>query len=792
MKQDMTSADVAAIVSELSAGPRSLIDAKILKIYQTTDAEIRINLFCHGRGKENLVIESGKRLHLSRYLKESPKIPQPFPMLLRKYISGGRITKIEQHEFDRIVKIRMVRGGEETVLVAELFSKGNIVLLDADGKIILPLKPITFKDRRIRSGEIYELPGGHINPIRTPEKTAEIFASSDKEAVRVLANNFNMGGMYAEEVFAMSGVDKSKRACDITADENEQIKEAMKKLFGPIDAGTFEPMLVLRSVSGAVLPEMRPIGSSPAGTTSGPADEAADTVADTVADAVVDTVADTAADAAVDTAADTASDTVDAAAYVSPSAPDHDIPLPEKETDDSEKEDDNSERPDAPLFTLPEGFEIVDVIPASLARYQDLPKVPFVFFSDALDEVFGKTSLTEVREKEKEKAVRRDKKTGIFERRLEQQKATIEKFDREIAKNTAVAEAIYAEYQFVEDIITVLVRSREKFTWSEIIDILKKAKKEKTNKVAEAIIQVMPADATVVVDLNGTRADIDIRKTVPQNANVYYDLAKKFQKKKEGAEKAIEDTLLCIEKKEKESHRSHSGFTLRVKKHWYDRFRWFISSDGFLVVGGRDADTNEELFKKYIEKRDLVLHTQAPGSPLTVIRSEGRTIPESTILEAASFVTSYSSVWKAGSASADCYVVRPDQVSKTPETGEYLKKGSFVIRGERRYIENIPLEAAVGLELKEETRVIGGPISAVKARGKVIFEIVPGKFNQNDLSKKMYRLYQNEIKDAKFLKAIASPDRIAMMMPPGESDIRTGPYDCLSEDGKNESEKNKA
>lgn len=779
MKQDMTSADVAAIVSELSAGPRSLIDAKILKIYQTTDAEIRINLFCHGRGKENLVIESGKRLHLSRYLKESPKIPQPFPMLLRKYVSGGRITKIEQHEFDRIVKIHMVRGGEETVLVAELFSKGNIVLLDADGKIILPLKPITFKDRRIRSGEIYELPGGHINPIRTPEKTAEIFASSDKEAVRVLANNFNMGGMYAEEVFAMSGVDKSKRACDITADENEQIKEAMKKLFGPIDAGTFEPMLVLRSVSGAVLPEMRPIGPSPAGTTAGPTDAADNAAADAAADAAVS------AGAAVGAAADTAAD-------VSPSVPAHDVSPAEKETDDSEKEDENPERPDAPLFTLPEGFEIVDVIPASLARYQDLPKVPFVFFSDALDEVFGKTSLTEVREKEKEKAVRRDKKTGIFERRLEQQKATIEKFDREIAKNTAVAEAIYAEYQFVEDIITVLVRSREKFTWSEIIDILKKAKKEKTNKVAEAIIQVMPADATVVVDLNGTRADIDIRKTVPQNANVYYDLAKKFQKKKEGAEKAIEDTLLCIEKKEKESHRSHSGFTLRVKKHWYDRFRWFISSDGFLVAGGRDADTNEELFKKYIEKRDLVLHTQAPGSPLTVIRSEGRTIPESTILEAASFVTSYSSAWKAGSASADCYVVRPDQVSKTPETGEYLKKGSFVIRGERRYIENIPLEAAVGLELKEETRVIGGPISAVKARGKVIFEIVPGKFNQNDLSKKMYRLYQNEIKDAKFLKAIASPDRIAMMMPPGESDIRAGPYDCLSEDSKNEPEKNKA
>ena len=36
MKQDMSSADVAALVSELAAGPKSIIDAKIGKIYEGT------------------------------------------------------------------------------------------------------------------------------------------------------------------------------------------------------------------------------------------------------------------------------------------------------------------------------------------------------------------------------------------------------------------------------------------------------------------------------------------------------------------------------------------------------------------------------------------------------------------------------------------------------------------------------------------------------------------------------------------------------------------------------------
>ena len=44
MKHDMSSADVAAVVAELSAGPMSIIDSKIGKIYQLASEEIRINL----------------------------------------------------------------------------------------------------------------------------------------------------------------------------------------------------------------------------------------------------------------------------------------------------------------------------------------------------------------------------------------------------------------------------------------------------------------------------------------------------------------------------------------------------------------------------------------------------------------------------------------------------------------------------------------------------------------------------------------------------------------------------
>ena len=85
----MSSADVAAVVAELSAGPKSIIDAKIGKIYQTTSEEIRINLYVFHHGRDNLIIEAGKRIHLSKHFRASPELPQSFPMLLRKYLMGA-------------------------------------------------------------------------------------------------------------------------------------------------------------------------------------------------------------------------------------------------------------------------------------------------------------------------------------------------------------------------------------------------------------------------------------------------------------------------------------------------------------------------------------------------------------------------------------------------------------------------------------------------------------------------------------------------------------------------------
>jgi len=112
---------------------------------------------------------------------------------------------------------------------------------------------------------------------------------------------------------------------------------------------------------------------------------------------------------------------------------------------------------------------------------------------------------------------------------------------------------------------------------------------------------------------------------------------------------------------------------------------------------------------------------------------------EETLREVAQFAVSYSSDWKDGRGAGDAYMVEPDQVSKTPESGEYIEKGSFVIRGDRTYFEDVPCRIAVGVQCEPVTQAIGGPPSAIVDRVATSVTLEPGMYAQNDAAMMVYR-----------------------------------------------------
>jgi predicted ribosome quality control (RQC) complex YloA/Tae2 family protein len=341
------------------------------------------------------------------------------------------------------------------------------------------------------------------------------------------------------------------------------------------------------------------------------------------------------------------------------------------------------------------------------------------------------------------------------ERILKYQKSAIKKFDEKIEKTEAVVAAIYENYAFVSRVISSLDTASKTHSWQEIERVLRDNKSADVKK----IVAFYPEEAAVDIDI-GKRVKIFVHEGVEQNAGRYYDVIKKFRKKKEGALRAMKTP----QPKKKETRRE---FTF-MKKVWYHRFRWFVTSDGTVVLGGRDASQNEELVKKYMGGQDLFVHADVHGASVVIVK--GKT---DHMDEVAQFAASYSGSWRSGHFSADVYSALPAQVSKTPESGEFISRGSFIVRGERTYYRNVPLAVGIGLMLEPHAAVIGGPPSAIKGKTKAYTELKPGQFEPNDVAKKVLRILRQNVseEEEKALKGILNTTQVAAFVPPGGSDI---------------------
>ncbi|MFB6094042.1 MAG: ribosome rescue protein RqcH [Halanaeroarchaeum sp.] len=439
----------------------------------------------------------------------------------------------------------------------------------------------------------------------------------------------------------------------------------------------------------------------------------------------------------------------------------------------------------------------IDVTPIPLEEYAHLESEAFEDFNAALDDYFTNVSReSEPTDDGGETGASLDEEIERRERIIEQQEAAIEDFEAEAAAERERAELVYANYDLVDEILTTVREAREADrSWEEIAETIE-AGAEDGVEAAEAVTDVDAASGTVTVALGDREVELDPRNGVEKNADRLYGEAKRIEEKREGALEAVEDTreeLATLRERETEATESEpseppereggevdwlsrSSIPVRKPERWYDRFRWFRTSDGFLVIGGRDAEQNEEIVKKYMEPSDRFFHAQAHGGPVTVLKATDPSesardveIPERSLEEAARFAVTYSSVWKDGKFSGDAYMVAPDQVSKTPESGEFLEKGGFAIRGDRRYFEDTPVGCAVGITCESETRVIGGPPSAIEGRAETAIRLEPGRYAQGDAAKRIYREFRERFADTSFVRKVASPDEIQKFMPPGGS-----------------------
>jgi predicted ribosome quality control (RQC) complex YloA/Tae2 family protein len=407
--------------------------------------------------------------------------------------------------------------------------------------------------------------------------------------------------------------------------------------------------------------------------------------------------------------------------------------------------------------------ELKRAVPFPLETYSEYDEEEFESFSEALDEFFYRREKRK-EERQKKKAYR-ERKEGL-ERQLEQQERKIEGLKRSAKENREKAELIYKKYGKLTDIQQMVEDAINKHGWKKTREKLDEVETE----ASEMIKGLNEQEEFFTVEVDGMSIKLEPEEDLEAIASGYYDKAKASESKIENAKKAKEQTEKQLEELKKEEidlEEVMEDKTQKREKEWFEKYRWFYSSEGFLVLIGRDVQTNDMLVNKHMESNDLYFHADFDGAPSVVVK-DGQESGEETREQAAKAAVSFAKTWKAGIGSDNTYYVTPDKVTQEPESGEYLPKGAFIIRGDRNYIRNVKVEVAIGpYEIEEGLYVpMAGPLEAVKENCSTFVEVEPGRTKKSDIAKDIRSYFKEQDFDLDL-------DYIVRSLPPGESDIKS-------------------
>ena len=276
-----------------------------------------------------------------------------------------------------------------------------------------------------------------------------------------------------------------------------------------------------------------------------------------------------------------------------------------------------------------------------------------------------------------------------------------------------------------------------------IDNYLSKAKKlrEKGNLIFSNVGLVKNAikNEKDTIQVENREFKIDISKSPEANASDYFDKAKEMERKAKRTREILETKPLKKPRRKK----------IKAENlEWFENYRWFITSEGEVAIGGKDATTNERAVKKYLKNMDRYAHADVHGAPSVVVKNNGTPPSSDSMLEACHFSLAYSKAWAARVSSGHSFWVESDKVSKTPNTGEFLAKGSFVIRGKRNWNKNLELKLAIGLiDYNGVEKLMGGPVMALENQSKKYAVFKPGFTDRKNLSKLLSNIFERDISE---------------------------------------------
>lgn len=647
MKTRFNTVDIRAVIAEINA---NYLGMRVNNVYDIDTKTYLIRLQKPDT-KAILLVESGVRIHSTDFEWPKNNMPSGFAMKCRKHLKSRRLTQVKQLGIDRVVDIQF--GSDEAAyhLIVELYDRGNIILVDYEYTILnlLRFRTADAEDVKIAVRERYPVENARPpEPLISIERLSEVLskATHGDQVKRVLNPHLPYGATLIEHCLIEVGLSGAVKV------DNQAVTSQAPKILEALQmAETYMEKTENFSGKGFIIQKSEK--------------------------------------------------------------------KPSLDTD----------KPSEELLTYEEFH------PFLFAQNTKSPHVEFDSFDKAVDEFYSKMEGQRIDMKALHQEKQAMKKLDNVKKDHESRLVALHQAQE---VDRVKGELVEMNLPMVERALQV-VRSAlaNQVDWAEIGLIVKEAQ-EAGDLVACAIkeLKLQTNHITMLLknpyvleeDKDGDEdqqqeeeeeaekpkvqkgkrnkkdkgpsssklqknkpmlVDVDLSLSAYANAKKYYDhkrtAAKKEQKTVEAAHKAFKSA----EKKTKKTLKEVQTVTTIQKArkvYWFEKFLWFISSENYLVIAGRDQQQNEMIVKRYLRAGDVYVHADLHGATSCVIKNpSGGLVPPRSLTEAGTMAVCYSAAWDA-KVITSAWWVHHHQVSKTAPTGEYLTTGSFMIRGKKNYM----------------------------------------------------------------------------------------------------------
>ncbi|KAF4971861.1 hypothetical protein FZEAL_9734, partial [Fusarium zealandicum] len=690
MKQRFSSLDVKVIAHELQ---ERLVTLRLSNVYDLS-SKILLLKFAKPDNKKQLIIDTGFRCHLTQFARTTAAAPSAFVARLRKFLKTRRLTSVSQVGTDRVLEFQFSDG--QYRLFLEFFASGNIILTDADLKILTLA-------RTVSEGEGQE-----------PQRVGLQYS---------LENRQNFAGI------PPLTKDRVRDALKAAVDRAAATSASAKKHKG-------KPGGDLRKSLAVSITELPPalvdhwLHTNKFDTTVKPEEVLAN---ENLLDDLIKSLTE-----ARKTVDELTSSEV-CAGYIFAKRREKPEGAEVAEVAEGAGDDDPKTKRQGLLY---EDFH--PFVPYKLSKDTAIEVLEFKGYNETVDEFFSSLEGQKLESRLTEREATAKRKLDAAKQEQYKRIEGLQEAQNFNFRKAAAIEANVERVQEAMDAVNGLLN--QGMDWVDVGKLVEREKK-RHNPVAEIIkLPLNLAENSITLDLaeeefeaedddpyetddddsalgdeeeestqakgkpatKGLSVEINLGLSPWSNAREYFDQRKtavvKEEKTQQQAARALKNAEQKITEDLKKGLKQEKALLQPIRKQmWFEKFVWFISSDGYLIIGGKDAQQNELVYKKYLRKGDVYCHADLHGASSVIIKNNPKTpdapIPPATLSQAGSLAVCSSEAWDS-KAGMSAWWVNADQVSKSAPTGEFLPTGSFMIRGKKNFLPPAPLLLGLGIMFK--------------------------------------------------------------------------------------------